>query len=286
MTSALRSAGSALTAAIVMASASIAQAAPTLTSTFEGDGKAEQGAVAKTLVRSHADAIKAQEEFIAGLKTDGSTLTESFSDTKGVDDQPTGTNRVFGNLFAGRGSLTSLGVNDSLNPGSANMAVDPFAGGTWSGRYGMTVPTTDYNGLLTDYYFQTDTSFRIDLTETRNAFGLYLIDLGDFAASVDLYLGNTKVKTIDPSGGQTPLPDSGGLIFFGAYSDQAFDSIEFRIVQGCQSGQTECPDILGIDEVIFGNVAPPTDNPTPTPATLPLVALALLGAAALRRRRA
>jgi hypothetical protein len=112
-----------------------------------------------------------------------------------------------------------------------------------------------------------------------SAFAFFGTDFSDFAGafSLEFLSGGTQVYS---SGNTIVNPyGNGGLLFFGAVSTTAFDTVVFHIQQ--QSGSTN-PDVFGFDSFVVGR-ANNTGGTVPEPTSLALAGLALCAAGWARR---
>ncbi len=175
-------------------------------------------------------------------------------------------------LFAGGATMTSTGVD-------AEFFNDPLVGTSFPGRF-----NTTGNGGAAGWWFESGSGVTtIRFANPIEAFGFYLTDLGDEggSASVSLFSGQTALAgglnlavTARGINGE-PLPlltSNNSVLFFGVTSDgNPFDRITLNINLSRQGGN----DFVGLDSLIIGNVD--TGTPLPTPGTLALAGLALLG---------
>lgn len=215
--------------------------------------------------------VNERNRFLSGLQA-GSLVTEGFSSTPPSTPDPDPAETRTWSIMGGAGKM----VTSDQSRTSDVAQVSSFDAGSFTGRFNMT------GGSNTGGFFETDASFTVSLNPgtLRNAFGVYLIDLADFGASVELLSGTQLVSRgeIAPT-----VNANGNVVFFGFYSDVAFDSVRFVVRQNPQTCGDECPDIIGIDDLIFANVATRT-TPMSLPGTLALAGLGLFGIAAMRRR--
>ncbi len=180
--------------------------------------------------------------------------------------------------FGGEASITL----DSGAVGSGFYS-NPLVGTTFLGRF-----NTTNGGGSTGWWFEfANGSVTIRFQSLIEAFGFYLTDLGDdagggAAASVSLFNGQAVVdggSNLAVAGNQAPLTANGSVLFFGVTSDgNPFDRVTLTV----SLSSTGSNDFVGLDSLIVGNVN--TATAVPTPGTLALISLALLGL--LRRSHA
>ena len=152
------------------------------------------------------------------------------------------------------------------------------------GRYNTTrdLPP-DENTLEPDFgkWLEASSDFRYTFSSAISAFSFFGTDFGDFngAFSIEFMNGNDLVyssgNTIVNPGG------NGNLLFFGAVSTVAFNTVVFHITQ--KPGTTN-PDVLGFDSFVVG-LANNTGGTVPEPTSLALVGLALCAAGWARKGR-
>jgi hypothetical protein len=150
-----------------------------------------------------------------------------------------------------------------------------------TGRFDTTAPGAPPGA---SYWWEASQSFTVMFGSSASAFGFYGTDLSDFGGSLSLQLLNASGAqvgsslVISPAGGGA---QNGGLLFYGfTDSQQSYSGVRFVLTQ--QPGATSI-DVGGFDDLVVGNV--PSQTSIPEPTTLALVSLALVGAAASRRRR-
>lgn len=173
--------------------------------------------------------------------------------------------------FGGKATMTL----DSGASGSGFYS-NPLVGTTFLGRF-----NTTNGGGSTGWWFEfANGSVTIRFQSSIEAFGFYLTDPGDesgggAAASVSLFNGQAAVSggsNLAVAGNQAPLTANGSVLFFGVTSDgNPFDRVTLTV----SPSSTGSNDFVGLDSLIVGNVNAAT--PVPTPGTLALVSLALLG---------
>jgi hypothetical protein len=202
------------------------------------------------------------------------------------------------------GTAGSFGFEDPNSPGwslgTADLPVDFNNGSNGTGSNPITA-TLSGAGVVLDlagsgrfnttaggsHYLSVDsgTEFDISFDTAIAAFGFYGTDIGDFGGTLTAYLkhaGSSEEDEFIIRSGANAAP-SGSLLFWGFASVNAsYDKIRFVATGTSQT------DVFGFDDFVVADssqirlVTPP---PLPEPGTLALAGLALLGAAAARRRR-
>jgi PEP-CTERM motif len=189
-----------------------------------------------------------------------------------------------GDAYQNSNQMNVFGVGNTLSQaaGTTNALTGKVSDQTGLGRFNTTP------GATLAQWFETATSFTIDLATEVGALAFYGTDHGDFRGglSIGLYSVDSNGKeivvlsnafTADSNGTALPTTGSNGaLLFFGYASDAKFNRIRFNVTQ------TTAVDYLGFDDIRVGNLKSTGGN-VPEPGSLALAGLALFAAGAARR---
>ncbi|WP_162911027.1 PEP-CTERM sorting domain-containing protein [Azohydromonas sediminis] len=221
------------------------------------------------------DAGQARKDFLGKL-ANGSVRTEGFEQLslgQYADDKEVALFKVK-DKDADAASLKGAGEVKSDPYGPSNNGSQ----GEYFGRFN----TTEGGGQ----WWETSTPFSITFTSPVSAFGFYLTDLGDFDGTLWLLLyasANDDTPSAQLAIDAPQDAANGSLTFFGFIDDKGqYARIGFDIAQPTCNLGNACPeDFIGFDDLTFGALRQdePPINGAPEPASLALLALALLALA-------
>jgi hypothetical protein len=203
-----------------------------------GDGMAQSG-----------PAVTARTNFLAALASHVSDNLNGRTPSTSVKYNLTNPLPLCGGLA----SLAALQADDEelFITGTRSVLVSP-AISTGNGRFNA---TENASGL----WYESDGTFDITLTESRTAFGCYVMDVGDFGATVtfEFYNGSTLRRTVAVPTANPDRPSSNEAMWVGyANGNTPFDRVRVVITQvGARPDQY---DVIGFDGFAFGQVSPCT----------------------------
>lgn len=202
---------------------------------------------------TYPNSVAAESNFKSNLVGVGTETFESF---------PTTATSPLSLTFPGAGGATLTATDGLIN------SVSPPAKS--NGRF----PTSG-----TKYWSINVTTgqFFLEFAADVAAFGFYATDVGDFGGDLSLQItksgGSTDTLTVS-SGSQT----DGGVLYFGLIAGGAADV--FKRIDFLSTGGTQ-NETFGYDDMTIGALnqvcRPPECATVPTPGTLPLAVLAMLG---------
>jgi len=237
---------SAVAIAAMALAASASHAAPVI---FFGENLTPAGAVS-------GNPLAARTAFLSNLSGVVSQGFESFN---------AGAIAPLSLSFTGSGA-TTLVANLS---GAGQIVSNP---GVIQGRFNTTAPGTKW--------WDVSGTFNIDFAggSEISAFGFYGTDMGDFEGEVNITLTDINNVSTTLTVANTFNAPNASLLFWGFIdAGNSYKRISF--------GNTAIgSDFFGFDDMVIGDRLQIV-NPTPEPASLALVGLALLGLAASRRNK-
>jgi hypothetical protein len=151
-------------------------------------------------------------------------------------------------LWAGFGSLAAEG----------SFPFSVIVSGAITGSNGRFNASANENGN----WYESDSPYNIILSAPRNAFGCYVMDVGDFGATLrfDLYSGGVVVDSYTCPTDDLNRPSSDQAMWI-SYSNGSITFDRIRAVLTQASGDPDFSDIMGFDDFIVGMV-PPCIPPT------------------------
>lgn len=205
-----------------------------------------------TALPAFPNSVAAENSFLSYLVGVGTENFESFAPGAGA---PLALD--FG--IAGTATLGGGGSISSVTPGTTNGA----------GRY-ATSGSQFWNG--------SSSAFTISFSSPIAAFGFYGIDIGDFNGQIVVNVTYSDATTELFNIGNTIGAPGGSVLFWGLINQsKTFESLSFG---NTASGS----DVFAFDDMTIGALEQVRDpNQVPTPASILLLGLGLIGLAARRR---
>jgi len=264
-------------AGALMACAAVAAQADPVTFFAEDAGTAPPPSIP-----SSSTAVAQYQGFLGQLAT-GSASTETFESFTADVNTLGQTLSVFG----GAGTLLAPGTIDSNGypiSGVSDVLCDPLNPLDCPGRFNTTSGGKNY--------YLSSTSFTVNFGSAVSAFAFYATDLADFGGSltVDLLDANGVAFSYDVTAQSllSGVTGNGSLLSWG-FTDTtgSYTGIRFNITQAAGKTVDEY-DYIGFDDLVIGSLpgGGGGGGDVPEPASLALVASALLGLQISRRRRA
>ena len=211
-------------------------------------------------------ALAARDQFLARLAGAGTQTFEGYAD---------GTPLPLALTFAGAGAVTL---------GGDGVVLTQAAGTDGDGRY----PASGQRYLETYAAPGAPAAFAVSFADPAAAFGFFAADVGDFGGQLALrftLVGGTTTTWALPylATAAAGTRRDGSLLYAGFVGAADFTRVEFLMAGGTDD------DYFALDDVTVGartQVLPAAVVPEPSAAALVAGGLALVGAAAVRRRRA
>lgn len=226
---------------------------------------------------AHAYAI------FTGIDSNGSESTQATIVNSGAAETSfkAGLVGVGTQNFEGYSAGANAAVVSPISFGAAGSATLAGSGTVEANGTGATNGFGRYSVPGGTKYWETDAgsgNFEITFSDELAAFGFYGIDLGDFSGTLKLELYNAGNALIS-SQNITTATTGGAVLYYGLIAANASEEFKrVRFVSTAGSG-----DFFAFDSFTIGTRE---QVKVPEPATLALVATALLGLGLSRRRRA